>query len=210
MTIASLAPVRPESSSSARSGGIQALDQIGQGLAIAGERRHVAGVAGEGHQRQAVVAQDVEQIAHLALGALQAIGLEVARQHRTRGVDADHQVDPAGQGAAFEEAPHRPAGGDAGRHDREGREHPSQATASGIPGLTEFAGRSFIEGARQGAPALTARARLEPQHGQRRHRDQGPLGAQPLDVGGQQRSVEQRHHGRVLRSQVVDSSWASR
>jgi len=57
------------------------------------------GFAGEGHQSDAVaVAVGDERSGHL-LGGRDAVGLEVACQHRTGDVDGQHDVDALGVGA---------------------------------------------------------------------------------------------------------------
>mgnify|MGYP006945753277 CR=1 FL=1 len=66
---------------------------------VGGQRALREGFAGEGHQSDAVaVAVGDERSGHL-LGRRDAVGLEVAGQHRGRDVDGQHDVDAFGGGA---------------------------------------------------------------------------------------------------------------
>ena len=74
---------------------VQRLDALAEGRVVNGQRALQEGAAGEGDQAEAVGLGALHQVQRGQLGARQAVGRDVLRQHALRGVNGDDDVQPA-------------------------------------------------------------------------------------------------------------------
>ena len=98
--------------------GRHVVQQRVQGRAVVGQRRHVACIAGEGDDADAVPGESVEQAAHFALGALQAVRAQVFGQHAARRVEAHDEVQPPPHRRSRRVAANRPERAQADQEER--------------------------------------------------------------------------------------------
>ncbi len=92
--------------------GIDGLDGLGDGGVVGGEGGLQVGVAGEDDEADAVAGEQGEQVLGGELGAGEAVGDEVVREHGARAVDGEDDVAPALALGLLFLPPTRAAGGE--------------------------------------------------------------------------------------------------
>ena len=108
---------------------LDGVETLQERAPIEGERALEERRARESHQAETVAAGLGDEIADRELGAGEAVGLHVGREHAARGVERDHQVDSLALHLLPAESPHRAGQGD----DHQGRRRDDQPRAQRAP-----------------------------------------------------------------------------
>jgi hypothetical protein len=94
---------------------VEVVEKEGEGATVGRQRGQDVAAAGEGDERGAIARRERAQPTHLLLGAREARGSLVGREHRHRRIDGDHHVDSARAHHVALHPPPRPGEG----HGRE-------------------------------------------------------------------------------------------
>ena len=127
---------------------------------VQSQRTLQRGPAGERHQSEPVSAfraHRPDQLAHHALGVLQAIGRDILGEHAERGIEHDHQVAPAARHVLFGLAPLRLHQCDDQAHGRRHQAERLEPPAGAIDPRQQAPGERALDERRQRpAPAPEA------------------------------------------------------
>ena len=176
----------------------QGIEHQAEEAEVGGHGSEHTGAPREGDQAHLISLEIFEQIADLALGALQSVRRDVLGEHRARDVDRHHQLGArAGRLDVFE-APLRSHQ----RHHRKGRRQHDEGIARVALPRARALHQTRLQGRRHHPLEAPGRATLEEIERERKERD-APQCMGPLRIGEAEVA-----HG-YLRNTLLESSAAS-